>query len=106
MGYWQCGHSMRAGLALETRLRPPAPRPAQSTEHPGARIYARGGNMVPMDELEARVSDRGLRQLVRSAAAANMNMLRIWGGGVFLPQASYSGRLGSDGLSRIHPKPR
>ena len=28
--------------------------------------------------------------MVRSAAAANMNMLRIWGGGTYLPEAFYS----------------
>ena len=56
----------------------------------GARIYARGGNMVPMDELEARVSDRALRQLIYSAAAANMNAIRIWGGGIYYPESFYS----------------
>ena len=34
--------------------------------------------------------ERALRQTVRSAAAANMNMLRIWGGGTYLPEAFYS----------------
>lgn len=30
-----------------------------------------------------------LRRIVQSAADANMNMLRVWGGGVFLPDAFY-----------------
>ena len=46
--------------------------------------------MVPMDELEARVSDRALRQLVYSAADANMNAIRIWGGGIYYPESFYS----------------
>ena len=37
-----------------------------------------------------RGQERALRQMVRSAAAANMNMLRIWGGGTYLPEAFYS----------------
>ena len=55
----------------------------------GARIYARGANMVPADELEARVTDLALRRMVASAASANMNMIRVWGGGTYLPQSFY-----------------
>jgi len=55
----------------------------------GALVWARGGNFVPMDQLEGRLSDEAHRELVRSAAAANMNMLRIWGGGMVLPQSFY-----------------
>lgn len=55
----------------------------------GALVWSRGGNMVPMDQLEGRLSDTAHTELVRSAAAANMNMLRIWGGGMVLPQAFY-----------------
>ena len=45
-----------------------------------------------MSELEGvgPRQERALRQMVRSAAAANMNMLRIWGGGTYLPEAFYS----------------
>ena len=45
-----------------------------------------------MSELEGvgPRQERALRQTVRSAAAANMNMLRIWGGGLYLPEAFYS----------------
>lgn len=50
---------------------------------------ARGANFIPMDQLEGRLSDDAHRIAVQSAAAAHMNMLRIWGGGMVLPQAFY-----------------
>ena len=42
-----------------------------------------------MEQLEGRLTTRALAELVRSAAAANMNMLRVWGGGAFAPDAFY-----------------
>lgn len=56
----------------------------------GADVWARGGNMIPMEELEGRQSVEAYRALVSNAAAANFNMLRVWGGGVFLPEEFYS----------------
>jgi len=56
----------------------------------GARILARGSNMIPLDQLEGRVSDRAYTNTVASAAAAGMNMLRVWGGGVYYPNSFYS----------------
>lgn len=55
----------------------------------GAPVFARGANMVPMEEMEGRLSDEAHRQLVGSAADVGMNMLRVWGGGMFLPDAFY-----------------
>ena len=55
----------------------------------GALIWARGANVVPMDQLEGRLTDDAHRIMVQSAAKANMNMLRVWGGGMILPLAFY-----------------
>jgi hypothetical protein len=55
----------------------------------GAPIWSRGANVVPMDQLEGRLMDEAHRIMVHSAAEANMNMLRIWGGGMILPNAFY-----------------
>ena len=55
----------------------------------GAAIFARGANMIPMEELEGRLSADAHRYLVQSAAHAKFNMLRVWGGGMFLPDAFY-----------------
>lgn len=56
----------------------------------GVVLYARGANVVPMEELEGWYSEAAHRRLVASAAEANFNMLRVWGGGVYLPRAFYN----------------
>lgn len=50
----------------------------------GAAVSARGANMIPMETLEGRYVKGMHRALVKSAADANMNLLRIWGGGVYI----------------------
>eukprot|EP01048_Picozoa_sp_COSAG05_P004578 COSAG05_NODE_251_length_12871_cov_4.691669_12_plen_215_part_00 len=42
----------------------------------GAPMFARGGNKIPMELLDGRMSAAGHRRLVQSAAEANFNMLR------------------------------
>ncbi|NOZ56848.1 MAG: glycoside hydrolase family 2 protein [Calditrichaeota bacterium] len=49
----------------------------------GVPIFAKGGNWIPPDNFLPRVSDAKLRWLLRSVVDANMNMLRVWGGGVY-----------------------
>lgn len=53
----------------------------------GADIFARGGNWIPLEELEGRNSDAAHVAAVRSAADAGFNMLRIWGGGITPPDS-------------------
>ena len=55
----------------------------------GADVWARGANMIPMQELEGRQSVAAFERLVKSVAEGSMNTLRIWGGGTFLPDAFY-----------------
>ena len=50
----------------------------------GAPMSMRGANMIPMETMEGRYVPGMHRALVKSAAAANMNLLRIWGGGVYI----------------------
>ena len=49
----------------------------------GGGIWARGSNVVPLDEFAGRADARALQLHVESAAAAGMNVLLIWGGGIF-----------------------
>ncbi len=49
----------------------------------GVAIFAKGANWVPADQFPSRISGEHYRHLISSAAKANMNMLRVWGGGIY-----------------------
>lgn len=55
----------------------------------GAAVMSRGANVIPMEELEGRLSEEAHVRMVQSAQDAKMNMLRVWGGGIFLPDSFY-----------------
>jgi hypothetical protein len=55
----------------------------------GLSLWCRGANLIPMDQLEGRISHRSYQWAVESAVRANMNMLRVWGGGVIPPPEFY-----------------
>lgn len=46
-------------------------------------ITAKGANWIPLDALPARHTPERYRRLLEDAVAANMNMIRIWGGGMY-----------------------
>ncbi len=47
----------------------------------GRDIFCKGANWIPADALPSRWSKARVEGLLRSAAEANMNCLRVWGGG-------------------------
>lgn len=49
----------------------------------GVPIFARGVNWVPPSSLVAAIDAPLYRRLLTQAAAANMNMIRVWGGGIY-----------------------
>ena len=53
----------------------------------GAALMIRGANMIPVDEFEGRYVADAFARIVKSSAEARMNLLRVWGGGVFAPAA-------------------
>ncbi|OJF93012.1 beta-mannosidase [Pararhizobium antarcticum] len=55
----------------------------------GREIFCRGANWIPADALMSRVSREGVEDLLQSAVDANMNMIRIWGGGFYEPDWFY-----------------
>ena len=55
----------------------------------GQPIFIQGGNWVPCDHLYGRITPERLRTLVNEAADANLNCLRIWGGGRYERDAFY-----------------
>jgi len=49
----------------------------------GIPFFAKGANWIPVDAMPGRRPDSVYRQLLEDAAAVNMNMIRVWGGGVY-----------------------
>lgn len=49
----------------------------------GLPIFMRGANWIPQDALPQRINPVATRELLQSAVDANMNMLRVWGGGQY-----------------------
>jgi beta-mannosidase len=49
----------------------------------GAPVFMKGANWVPADSFLPRVTEARYRALLESAAAVHMNMIRVWGGGVY-----------------------
>ena len=47
----------------------------------GREIFCKGANWIPADALPSAATPQRTEKLLRSAAAANMNMIRVWGGG-------------------------
>jgi beta-mannosidase len=48
----------------------------------GEREFIRGANWVPVDSLMGRVREEDYAELIKMAKEANINMLRVWGGGL------------------------
>lgn len=46
-------------------------------------FFAKGANWIPADTFVTRITPGFYEKLLRDAAKANMNMLRVWGGGIY-----------------------
>lgn len=55
----------------------------------GVKVFAKGANWIPADNFLPRVTPEDYRYYVRLAKDANMNMLRVWGGGIYEDRAFY-----------------
>ena len=55
----------------------------------GVPLFARGVNWVPASSLVGVVDESRTRQFLDLAARADMNMVRVWGGGVYESDAFY-----------------
>ncbi|MBD9477446.1 glycoside hydrolase family 2 protein [Pseudoxanthomonas sp. PXM02] len=52
-------------------------------------VFAKGANSIPFDMFPSRVTPAQIRRVLQSAADANMNMVRSWGGGYYESDAFY-----------------
>ena len=55
----------------------------------GVPIFAKGVCWVPASSFVGEVDDARYRDLIGRAAQANMNMIRVWGGGIYEPDLFY-----------------
>ncbi|PTM07734.1 MAG: beta-mannosidase [Bacteroidetes bacterium] len=46
-------------------------------------VYAKGANYIPQNSMQNKVTDQHYEKLLDDAVAVNMNMLRVWGGGIY-----------------------
>jgi len=49
----------------------------------GVPVFMKGANYIPNDNFLPRVTEEKYRNVVARAVDANMNMLRVWGGGIY-----------------------
>lgn len=54
-----------------------------SFEVNGKPLFAKGANWIPANSFVSAVQNTTYRELLSSATDANMNMLRVWGGGIY-----------------------
>lgn len=55
----------------------------------GVPIFAKGADWIPADSFITRLTNAQLEHLIRSCAQANMNMIRVWGGGFYESEDFY-----------------
>lgn len=55
----------------------------------GVKVFAKGADWIPADNLIGSIPPERYRKLVQMACDANMNMLRVWGGGIYESPAFY-----------------
>ncbi|UCC18037.1 MAG: glycoside hydrolase family 2 protein, partial [Dehalococcoidales bacterium] len=52
-------------------------------------FFAKGANWIPADTFAPNLTAEDYTRLIKDAAEANMNMLRVWGGGIYEPDLFY-----------------
>ncbi len=55
----------------------------------GAPLFMKGANTIPLDHFSPRADSADYRRMFEDVVAANMNMLRVWGGGIYERELFY-----------------
>ncbi len=56
----------------------------------GVPVYAKGVNVIPFDNILTNVTSETYRKHLEPAVEANMNMVRVWGGGIYETDEFYA----------------
>lgn len=77
-------HQDRVGIRSLKVIRKPDPHgTAFYFELNGRPVFMKGANYIPQDNFLPRVTEARYRKTIQDAVDVNMNMLRIWGGGIY-----------------------
>lgn len=49
----------------------------------GHPLYIKGSNWIPADSFSPRITKEKYQRLIKDSKEANMNMIRVWGGGIY-----------------------
>lgn len=55
----------------------------------GVKLFAKGADWIPADSMIGSIEPERYRRLLEMARDANMNMLRVWGGGIYEQDVFY-----------------
>jgi beta-mannosidase len=90
------GRTSHEHVSRRIGLRSFAEETGESNGHPfrrflvnGHPVFLKGASWMPADLYVARLTRVEYARLVKAAAVANMNLLRVWGGGVYESDAFY-----------------
>lgn len=76
-------------LELITEKDPDGTGSSMTVRVNGVDVFCKGASWIPVDALPERWTPERYEMLMDSAAAANMNMLRCWGGGIYEKEIFY-----------------
>lgn len=55
----------------------------------GKKVFIKGANWIPIDNILSFATDERYQKLLKMAYNANINMLRVWGGGIYEKEIFY-----------------
>ncbi len=55
----------------------------------GYPLYIKGTNWIPADSFSPRITKEKYQKLIKAVKDANMNMIRVWGGGIYEDEEFY-----------------
>lgn len=74
---------------LDLSLQDPDGNPSFAFILNGIKVYAKGANWIPADHLIGSIPESTYRELVELAVEGQMNMLRVWAGGIYEKDVFY-----------------
>ncbi len=55
----------------------------------GVPVFMKGANYIPQNSFQSEVTEQHYEQLLNDVVTVNMNMLRVWGGGIYENEVFY-----------------